>query len=242
MAQEIRVRHTQFRYADAGDLENGPVDFDGLDVRNANGDKVGDVEGFIVDAETERPYYVVVDSGGWFSGGRYLVPVNHVSFDRDEQCMRVDLDKNTIQQYPKFDKDEFERMSDAELKNFEERIGRTCCPDEATARGTAWTHDEWRHYQAPAWWSSPRDRVPAAREQAEPAPWTTAATPAPPREQERIVAREGQPVGDRAQPGDVLGIESGGAETHLGETPEEMERRARTADREARKAEKNERG
>ncbi len=55
------------RYVEASDLDNSTFDFDGLDVENSSGYKLDDVDGFILDADTGRPYYVVVDSKGWFS-------------------------------------------------------------------------------------------------------------------------------------------------------------------------------
>ena len=52
------------RYVSAGDLDDSTFDFDGLDVKNAEGESLGDVNGFILDADSARPYYVVVDSKG----------------------------------------------------------------------------------------------------------------------------------------------------------------------------------
>ena len=52
------------RYVDAGDLD-GSFKFDGLDVDSYTDEKLGTVDGFIIDVNSARPYYVVVDAGGW---------------------------------------------------------------------------------------------------------------------------------------------------------------------------------
>lgn len=254
MADELR--NSRFRYVDSDDVENATVDFGDLAVRNAADDKLGDVKGFIVDAVSGRPYYVVVSSGGWFSGGQYLVPINHSRLEHDarqnEDVLRVNLDKDTIKKYPKFDKDEFARLPDDELNRFEQRIGLACCPDEAVSGTTAWSYESWEHYREPDWWAS-SNRVKSAQtspplaSEVRPAAATTPPRPASSRARtqpltERIVAQDSQPVGNRAEPGNVLGIESGGEETHLGDTPEDERRRRTVSDREARNAEKNNRG
>jgi hypothetical protein len=240
-----QIRNSRFRYADADDLGHENIRFDDLDVRNGRGEKLGEVDGFIVDATSERPYYVVVESGGWFRGGKYLVPINHASLVRtdDETVMRVNLDKETIKQYPEFDKDEFARLSDAQLRDFETRLGRTCCPDEV-ASGAAWTYESWEHYREPDWWTTARRPADVARVAERPAavqPVRTESRETRPL-RERVVARDSQTAGDRAEPGDVLGIETGGEETHLGDTAADERRRTEISDREVRQAEKNNRG
>jgi len=52
------------RYVKADELENKP--FDGFTVEGQDGEKFGDVNGFIVDISARRRQYVVVDAGGWF--------------------------------------------------------------------------------------------------------------------------------------------------------------------------------
>ncbi len=249
------VRNSRFRYVDADDLEHASVDFSDLDVRNPAGEKLGGVDGFIVDAVSDRPYYVVVNSGGWFSGGKYLVPINHARLEHDtgedEDVLRVNLDKDTIRKYPTFDKDEFARLSDDPLHEFERRIGQACCPGQAAAVEGTWNYERWEHYREPDWWR-PATRRPRGARTDDLRPQGAPRVPAGPREThprtrglhdpERIVAFDSQPVGSRAEPGDVLGIESGGEETHLGDTAEDEERRVQISDRDARRAEKNNRG
>ena len=69
------------RYVEADDLQSraGQFELDGMDVDGEDGHKLGKVDGFVVDAATGRPYYVVVDAGGWFTSKLFLLPIGHVA-------------------------------------------------------------------------------------------------------------------------------------------------------------------
>ncbi len=54
MAQTTHA--TRLRYLDAQDVDDSIVDFDGLDVRGRDDEKLGDIDGFIVNADTGRVY------------------------------------------------------------------------------------------------------------------------------------------------------------------------------------------
>jgi ferritin-like metal-binding protein YciE len=71
-------------------------------IRNAD-DDLGRLDGLVVDARSNRPVYFVVDSGGWFAGQRFLVPIDALRVDRDSRALRTDLDRKTIETYPQFD-------------------------------------------------------------------------------------------------------------------------------------------
>ena len=142
------------RYVDAGDLGESDVDLDGMNVRSIVGDKLGDVDGIIVDADTGRPYYVVVDSGGWFKSRYFLVPVGHVSLDAARESLMADLKRDRIERFPAFDKDAFEKLSDEELEQIDLGTAAACCPTESVADGPNSWADRWEHYAQPAWWNN----------------------------------------------------------------------------------------
>jgi uncharacterized protein YrrD len=100
------------RYVDASSLNDDVVDFDGLNVESPTGEHLGDVEGFIVDTNSSRPYYVVVDAGGWFKSKHFLLPVGHTRFDPDDEVLVTELSRDRIDRFPGFDKDNFEKLSD----------------------------------------------------------------------------------------------------------------------------------
>src|SRR5262249_53010057 len=117
----------ELRYVDADDLDDLTVDFDGLDVESRTGEKVGDVGGFIIDVTSARPLYIVVDAGGWFSSKYFLLPVGHAGFDKTANKLVADVSRDRVRNYPGFDRDEFQKLTDDELNRMDERMVAICC-------------------------------------------------------------------------------------------------------------------
>ena len=235
----------RLRYLPASDLDDSDVDFDGLDVHGHDDEKLGDIDGVIVEPESGRAFYIVIDSGGWFRSRRFLLPIGHATVDRDARALRVDVSKDALKRYPEFDTDRFQAFSDDDLRIFERRTVEVCCPDESieTDFGASWYFDTRRHYRQPAWWK--REAVPRLA----PVSQATSVPAAPAREaydRELVTAREqdrddvSPHVGGRAQPGDVLGLETGGERTNIGDTAEDENKRRRDADRDARDLDEDE--
>jgi hypothetical protein len=233
---------SRLRYLDADDVDDSVVDFDGLDVHGPTGDKLGDVEGFVLDMTSNRVLYVVVDSGGWFRTRRLLVPIGHATIDRDGKALRLDVSREILQQYPEFREERFREFSDQDLRTFESNMATACCPDESLedVAVTTWHYDTRRHYRQPAWWTGGA----YAHERLRPVEPATYARP-PARsysdtEREHVVAGAARDADDfsphldgRAQPGDVLGIETAGERTGIGDTAEDEDKRRRAAERAA---------
>lgn len=237
---------SRLRYLDADDVDDSTVDFDGLDVRGHDDAKLGDIDGFIVDPSTGRVYHIVVDSGGWFTSRRFLLPVGHATLDREARALRLDVSQDALRRYPEFHEDRFREFSDEDLRAFEQRTLAACCPDdplEDVSVGT-WRYDAHRHYSQPAWWGGSY-----AAERLRPVE-TGAYRTTPARElhdRELVTARDrderpvrsvgaegrGEPsphFEGRAQPGDVLGLETGGERTYIGDTAENENKRRREAE------------
>lgn len=249
---------SRLRYLDADDLDDSDVDFDGLDVRGSDENKLGEVDGFLVDSGSGRVLYTVVDSGGWFTSRRFLVPIGHVTLDRDRSAMHVDVSRDRLRGYPEFDERAFGTLSDDDLRSYEHRMGSICCPEDAAVEPTGWRHDTARHYQQPTWWaasgytasrlrpiepSSFRSRHPTTTGTATAAAYRSDVRTRETFDREHVTAR-GDEVTDRrpsddvsphfagrAQPGDVLGLETGGETTGLGDTAEDEDKRRRDAER-----------
>jgi hypothetical protein len=273
-----KPRTSNLRYLDAGHVADDRIDLDGLDVRNASGDKLGSVDGFIVQRDSNRPYYLVVDSGGWFSSRHYLVPIGHVRFDPEDRALRVDIERETINGFPEVHIDRFDDLSEDEARGIDRRTLAVLAPAEVSSReGDTWDYDRWSHYQQPDWWRAqaagelpppPLTNRPLA-EDYDPTVRATGLPPSPVTgyAPEQITARrdddlernddlvrrepvrrddlgsratvdagrtvEGTPVEDivdRAQPGDVLGIETGGETTALGDTARDEDERREDAE------------
>jgi hypothetical protein len=249
------------RYIDADDLDNDAFDFDGLKVRNDAHETLGKVDGFIVDSASARPYYVVVDSGGWFKSKHFLVPIGHVRLDDDRDALVADLPKERINRFPGFDKDEFEKFSEGDIKRMNDSI---CVATNVTAvtyaadepYSAAWDRPQ---YRQPDWWNTtpslptrmgdraftagveyPPSKIAPTSSMSNAGSSSTVRSSNADRntKENRVVAHEAEPsphFDGRAQPGDVLGVETGGEQTHIGETTDEENKRRRDAERAATK-------
>ena len=132
------------------------VDFDGMDVESPSGEHLGEVDGFIVDSESGRPYYVVVDAGGWFKSKHFLLPVGHVRFDADAEALKADLTRDRVERFPGFNKDEFDKLTPDDLKKFNDQTLQVCALtaytySEAEPYSAAWNRPEFSY---PEWWRS----------------------------------------------------------------------------------------
>jgi sporulation protein YlmC with PRC-barrel domain len=139
------------RYVDAKDLDDQTVKFKGLEVDGIDGEKLGKVEGFIVDVSTGRPYHLVVGAGSWFTHKHFLLPIGHVILHESGQKMIAEITQDRVKRFPGFDKDTFEKLSEDELKQMEEAMVSACCPDEiVVVVESRW--DTREHYRYPTWW------------------------------------------------------------------------------------------
>jgi hypothetical protein len=240
------------RYVDADNIENDDIDFNGMDVQSPTGEHLGSVDGFIVDSHSGRPYYVVVDSGGWFKSKHFLMPVGHVRFDTDAEALVTGVDRNRVNRFPGFDKDRFHQMSEADLKRINddtcavmavEGVAIAYAADEPIAH--AWNRPDFRQ---PDWWTANpvhpgRMGERAVTAGAESAPRSTL-TPTDDRREEIRMRDRDRDLGPdpsphfsgRAQPGDVIGVETGGEQTHVGDTAEDENQRRRAAEEADRKS------
>ena len=248
---------SRLRYLEADDVTDPVVDYDGLDVYGPDDEKIGDVDGFIVDAEARRVNYIVIDSGGWFTSRRLLLPIGHASLAPDRKSLRTDVTREALRRFPEFDADQFRAFTDDELRAFERNTVVACCPDEPLEDvSTSWGYDSRRHYKQPEWWKNSQytpERLRPVSSGTYAAGSTTSAATAgtsvhDTRHRDLVTARERDSdssstrarddespyVDGRAQPGDVLGIETGGERTGIGDSAEDEDKRRQTAERAAR--------
>jgi sporulation protein YlmC with PRC-barrel domain len=227
------------RYVDAKALDDTATKLRGLKVVSNRTEDLGKVEGFIIDTNTGRPYHVAVGTGGLFKHKHFLLPVGHVTLAPDNSRLIADITKERVERIPGFDKDEFKKLSEDDLKQLEAPTVAACCPDDAAIVGVAaW---ETAHYSYPNWWQAGYYRADeAARTLTGTTNLNSSAIPpaagrtTDDRARERVVASErsddASPHFDgRAQPGDVLGVETGGERTYVGDTSEDENKRRRDA-------------
>lgn len=196
----------RLRYIDASRVSDRTLELDSLEVRNPEGELLGAVDGLILDVQTGKPLYVVVDAGGWFSAKLFLLPIGEVHLDPSKEVLRAAISKAQVEGFPGFNTSEFETLSDEDINRINAAIGNVYEP------GVSYPADEpyssaWERnpYRTPDWWDA------------------DAAT------MRRLLENEATDVGLRAQPGDILGIESEGAQTHVGDTEADERDRRRDA-------------
>jgi hypothetical protein len=204
-------------------------------VRNEAGDKLGEVDGLIVDRDSGRTYYIVVNAAGWFSSKQFLLPIGQAHLDDDRDAIVVGLSKDQVKRFPGFDKDEFDKLTEVDVKRINDDIGRIVEPDRTYAVDEPY-YEAWnrRAFQYPDWWENKpvvadrmadsgfepdlgrRERMPPVVERSEAHDATADAA-------------------GRAKPGDVIGVETGGEVTHVGDTREDEDTRRENAEKTARK-------
>jgi hypothetical protein len=186
------------RYVRAADLHDDAIDFDGLEVASPTGEHLGEVDGFIVDSESARPYYVVADAGGWFKSRHFLLPVGHARMDAGGEKLVADLSRDRIKHFPGFDTDNFQKLTPDDVKRLNDDVCVACAVEGFIATYPATEHYSaaWQRsdFQYPDWW-----RVNSLLQ-----PRTDAGA-----------------IDDRAHPGDVIGIETSGERTSIGDTAED---------------------
>lgn len=88
---------------------------DGVSVTTATGDKLGHVEGFVVDTDSGQPSHVVVDAGGWFTSKYFLLPIRNAQMTDANDAVVADVTRDEVRKFPGFDKSEFDEITDDEI-------------------------------------------------------------------------------------------------------------------------------
>jgi ferritin-like metal-binding protein YciE len=150
----LNSRWARLRFLDVDDLDRRALDYTGITARSASGDELGTLDGFVVEGGSGRPYYYVIDSGGWFIGRRYLVPVGKGRFDASNRRLVFDLTKEQVQRYPEFSTSAFMSMSEDELRRYERRVLGAVNP-EAGLEPQYWeAYERLPEYEEPDWLQS----------------------------------------------------------------------------------------
>jgi hypothetical protein len=239
------------RYVDADNLDDKTFDFDAAEVVDPAGEKLGNVDGFIIDVNTGRPYHVVVEAGHWFKHKYFLIPIGHAALDARARRLVADVPKARVERFPGFSRGEFEKLSDRELDQMAQSIAGACSI-ETVAVASTW--DTWKDYEYPSWWESSFYRPESIdRSERDMAGVSSDDRPAAgeisgarsinrdmqsERDREVVTARGGDTspyAGGRAKPGDVIGVETGGETTRLSDTKADENERRRDAERAASK-------
>jgi len=79
-------------------------DVRGASLYGADGDKLGKIDDVIFDHTTGTIQYAVVDTGGWLSSKKFLVPADRIHPDaKNKDDFAIDATKQQIEALPKYD-------------------------------------------------------------------------------------------------------------------------------------------
>src|SRR5581483_8109630 len=106
-----------YRFAD-NETED---DIRGSNVYSAqNDDKLGDIDDVIFDHSTGEIRYVVIDTGGWLSSKKFIVPPDRLRpSNKHEDDFVVDASKQQIESFPPYQEKDVE--SEERWKDYEKR-------------------------------------------------------------------------------------------------------------------------
>lgn len=88
----------------------------GDDVRNPAGEDLGNVEEIMLDVNDGRIAYAVLSFGGFLGlGDKYFaIPWDALTVDTEEHALILDMDKETLENAPGFDKDNWPKTSNGD--------------------------------------------------------------------------------------------------------------------------------
>ena len=105
-------RLRDYRFADEGE------DLRGANVYGADGEKIGDIDDVIFDHASGDIRYLVVDTGGWLSSKRFILPPDRIRIGQGDEFV-VDMRKEQIERLPAYDEGAVE--DDARWRDYEDR-------------------------------------------------------------------------------------------------------------------------
>ena len=101
-------------------LSEAAEDIRGTTLYGMREEKLGKIDDVIVDHSTGDIGYVVVDTGGWLTTKKFIVPADHLrASTKHEDDFASDLTKEQIEAFPPYSEGELE--SDEKWRNYESR-------------------------------------------------------------------------------------------------------------------------
>ncbi len=147
LEQSTRYR-SRLRFVGAKDL--APARDRDVHLHNGDGEHLGTLDGLVVDSQSGRPIYYVVDSRGWFAGRRYVVPVGQIEADQTAGSLRTTLTRAELARYPEFSPSAFTAMDDQDAVRYERRLHRVFAPDSKPYDGRP-VYENLPAYDTPPW-------------------------------------------------------------------------------------------
>lgn len=86
-------------------------------VKNYDGDDLGKIEELMIDLQSGRIAYAVLSIGGFLGIGDKLfaIPWELLTVNQEEKCFELDIDEETLENAPGFDKDNWPETNDYDI-------------------------------------------------------------------------------------------------------------------------------
>jgi ferritin-like metal-binding protein YciE len=123
----------RLRYVPMDVIAQGRKDQAPLPITNGDED-LGTLDGLVAERELGAARYAVVDAGGLFKRRRFLLPLSLLRFDERARVLRISIDKDVVNHYPDFDRDEFQTMGEEDRRGYETRLLKFFPPDDGAPR------------------------------------------------------------------------------------------------------------
>lgn len=91
----------------------------GNEVKNFQGEKLGNIKEFMIDSTNGKVEYAVLDFGGFMNIGNKLfaVPMQALQLDTKEECYRLNQPIERLERAEGFEKDHWPNMADPKWRN-----------------------------------------------------------------------------------------------------------------------------
>src|SRR5262249_48764891 len=106
---------SDLRYLDAERLDTSAGRLDDVLVVSPSHEKLGKLDGVVVDPCQRQVRYYVLERAGWFSSRHYLLPLGPARFLPDRRAVEVDLETDEIGNLEQVDPAALPRFSDEDL-------------------------------------------------------------------------------------------------------------------------------
>lgn len=86
----------------------------GIKVLNNSGEDIGDINEVVLDKISGKVNYLVLDFGGFLGFGNkfFAVPWQKFSYNNEEDCFILNIDKERLKNAPGFDKEHWPNFAD----------------------------------------------------------------------------------------------------------------------------------
>jgi sporulation protein YlmC with PRC-barrel domain len=136
------MKHRRLQEMDRSDFEivDGDPDIRGWDVKNTRGQKIGEVEDLIVDAQMKKVRYVVLDMDDNeldLDDRKVLIPIGLAELHRKDDDVIIPVENDQLRSLPNYDADKLDESVEQKICSTLERSSNT----KKTKSGNADTTD-----------------------------------------------------------------------------------------------------